>query len=62
VTPPFDQRLANEAAAVDHCVKLGGVVLPSKAPAAGFAPASVDSVVAARAADPVWRDPGEPEK
>jgi hypothetical protein len=28
--PPYDQRLANQAAAVDHCLKLGGVLLSAK--------------------------------
>lgn len=34
--PPYDQRLANEAAAVDQCIKLGGVILPKSKPTTGF--------------------------
>jgi 23S rRNA G2445 N2-methylase RlmL len=26
-SPPYDQRLANEAAAADQCMKLGAVIL-----------------------------------
>jgi hypothetical protein len=28
--PPYDQRLANEAAAIDQCMKLGAVLLPQQ--------------------------------
>jgi hypothetical protein len=35
--PPWDPRLANDAAAVDHCMKLGAVVLkPPSTPRLGF--------------------------
>lgn len=33
--PPYDQALANQAAAIDHCIKLGGVVIAPK-PTTGF--------------------------
>lgn len=36
---PYDQRMANAAVAVDHALKLGGVILqPPSKPVAGFAP------------------------
>lgn len=34
--PLYDQALANQAAAIDHCLKLGGVVIKPQ-PKAGFA-------------------------
>jgi hypothetical protein len=35
-SPPYDQALANRAAAVDHCLKLGGVIIEPKATPSGF--------------------------
>lgn len=34
----YDQRLANQAAAIDQCLKLGGVVIEPGKPTTGFAP------------------------
>lgn len=50
--PPYDQRLANEAAAIDQCLKLGGVLLSPRPKVTGFAdttpppPAAHPSVLA----------------
>jgi hypothetical protein len=35
--PPYDQRLANEAAAADQCMKLGAVLLAPRPRQTGFA-------------------------
>lgn len=34
--PPYDQRLANEAAAVEQCMKLGAVILSQHQKKPGF--------------------------
>lgn len=34
--PPYDQAIANQAAAVDQCLKLGGVILTPSKPQTGF--------------------------
>jgi hypothetical protein len=41
---PYDQALANTASAVDHCMKMGAVVLkPSGSRPAGFQPPQRDA-------------------
>lgn len=39
---PYDQGMATAATAIDHALKLGGVILkPPSKPVAGFAPPAV---------------------
>lgn len=35
---PYDQEIANQATAVEQCMKLGAVILKPKDKATGFAP------------------------
>lgn len=54
MSPPYDQRLANEALAAEQCMKLGAVLLDGSKRNTGFAPRP--SPPASPPKPPLWVD------